>query len=137
MYMVGLIFLEPGTGKVEIKGRWALRQSDIDDKEFTSPFEYHLTSPARGALPESGVYAGGFDMKMPWGRRKVCEDGLNLVFRPNGGGEGESFDLSASGSNEFGVFTMTGSASPEGPGSFRVEIFRTYIAGEHLLLMFQ
>jgi hypothetical protein len=130
--------------------------------KLTSPFEYTLdpggslpnTASSSGGgghpPPTSGVYSGGFSMKFGGRTKRVKEGGIPMTFLPSSssttaGGVGVvgEYSVSAKGTNEFGTFTMHGSAKLNDPSSsggggggggggtgvettYSVEIFRTY-----------
>jgi len=127
-------------GLVQIKGRWAIRASDFENlPKSTSPFDYTLNNKdlSNSSVPLSGHYSGGFHMKMQGRSKRVKESDIVFQFIPNYSKEEEEgqqsnnlFDLKASGSNEFGIFTMRGTARPSmtstNPNVYSIEIFRTY-----------
>ena len=134
--MRGTMAADAATGAVTIAGRWAIRAADFADAKLCSGFEYTLqpggaTAAALAAGPASGLYCGGFKMKLQGRSRLIKEDNVHLQFKPAASGGG--FTLHASGSNEFGAFSMHGTAAELAAGDassagprFTVEIFRAY-----------
>jgi hypothetical protein len=118
-------------GTIQIKGRWALLLSDFDDSpKNTSPFDYTFEGTSNGSgVPMSGFYSGGFNIKIGGRMKKIKEGNIDFKFTSKNDGSG-SYNLKASGSNEFGTFTMRGSAVPStistSVNAYSVEIFRTY-----------
>jgi len=129
--MSGIMFRDE-TGAVIMKGRWWLSELNSESKAQSSGFEYKLSDqgPDRAKhLPASGLYDGYFLMKLLKGNEKVHEKGLDFHFTPSVSGSDGTYDISASGQNMYGRFTITGNARRKSNGKeVEFDIYRVYPA---------
>lgn len=116
----GRLFRENNT--VKCVGEWAMTDSAHGIAGQTSDFEFKLTTQSSNSeFPISGKYAGWFHLKQPMkAPLKVEDKELNIVFKRSN--DGENYDITGSGQNKFGKFSLFGTFEPSG----KLQMYRVY-----------